>query len=70
MLQHDGHTFKPLYDVYQQHVAQITDEENAIRRRLMELISLVQVSNERIFTNSTTSDFVKMLPVLFFKNRI
>ena len=41
--QHGGHTFKPLIEVYDQHKMQITDEMNAIRRRLMELISLVQV---------------------------
>nr|NP_001071893.1 zinc finger protein [Ciona intestinalis]BAE93271.1 zinc finger protein [Ciona intestinalis] len=39
---HGGHTFKPLTEVYAQHVAQISEEESAIRRRLMELISLVQ----------------------------
>ena len=43
-LQHGGHTFKPLNEVYDQHMSQVSDEENAIRRRLMELISLVQVT--------------------------
>ena len=41
-LQHSGHTFKPLEEVYEQHVSQITEEVAALRRRLMELISLVQ----------------------------
>ncbi|KAK2574347.1 E3 ubiquitin-protein ligase TRIM37 [Acropora cervicornis] len=40
--EHSGHTFKPLDEVYDQHVSSITDEVAALRRRLMELISLVQ----------------------------
>lgn len=39
---HSGHTFKPLEEVYEQHVTQIKDEVAQLRRRLMELISLVQ----------------------------
>lgn len=39
---HSGHTFKPLEEVYDQHVTQIKDEVSQLRRRLMELISLVQ----------------------------
>ncbi|KAJ8722901.1 hypothetical protein PYW07_004081 [Mythimna separata] len=39
---HSGHTFKPLEEVYEQHVTQIRDEVSQLRRRLMELISLVQ----------------------------
>ncbi|KAG5885479.1 hypothetical protein JTB14_005070 [Gonioctena quinquepunctata] len=39
---HSGHTFKPLDEVYEQHVAQIKDEVGQLRRRLMELISIVQ----------------------------
>ncbi|XP_063821509.1 E3 ubiquitin-protein ligase TRIM37-like [Ostrinia nubilalis] len=39
---HSGHTFKPLEEVYEQHVTQIRDEVAQLRRRLMELISLVQ----------------------------
>lgn len=44
---HSGHTFKPLDEVYEQHVSQIKDEVAQLRRRLMELISIVQevVSN-------------------------
>ena len=38
---HSGHTFKPLEEVYQQHVNQIKDEVSQLRRRLVELISLV-----------------------------
>ncbi|XP_069672706.1 E3 ubiquitin-protein ligase TRIM37-like [Periplaneta americana] len=39
---HSGHTFKPLEEVYEQHITQIKDEVAQLRRRLMELISLVQ----------------------------
>ncbi|KAI8502867.1 Tripartite motif containing 37 [Branchiostoma belcheri] len=39
---HGGHTFKPLDEVYEQHVGNINEEVAALRRRLMELISLVQ----------------------------
>ncbi|XP_026831240.1 uncharacterized protein LOC105284425 isoform X2 [Ooceraea biroi] len=39
---HSGHTFKPLEDVYEQHVTQIKTEVGQLNRRLMELISLVQ----------------------------
>ncbi|KAF7286315.1 hypothetical protein GWI33_006044 [Rhynchophorus ferrugineus] len=39
---HSGHTFKPLEEVYEQHVTQIKDEVAQLRRRLMELISIVQ----------------------------
>ncbi|XP_076387093.1 uncharacterized protein LOC100879152 isoform X4 [Megachile rotundata] len=39
---HSGHTFKPLEEVYEQHVTQIKAEVGQLKRRLMELISLVQ----------------------------
>ncbi|TRY62611.1 hypothetical protein TCAL_08217 [Tigriopus californicus] len=39
---HSGHTFKPLAEIYDQHVAHIKEEVSLLRRRLMELISLVQ----------------------------
>lgn len=39
---HTGHTFKPLEEVYEQHTSQIKDEVAQLRRRLLELISLVQ----------------------------
>nr|CAI5829570.1 unnamed protein product [Callosobruchus analis] len=39
---HSGHTFKPLDEVYEQHVTQIKDEVAQLRRRLMELLSIVQ----------------------------
>ncbi|XP_023014574.2 E3 ubiquitin-protein ligase TRIM37 [Leptinotarsa decemlineata] len=39
---HSGHTFKQLNEVYEQHVTQIKDEVAQLRRRLMELISIVQ----------------------------
>ncbi|KAG1714255.1 E3 ubiquitin-protein ligase TRIM37 [Nymphon striatum] len=39
---HSGHKFKPLDEVYDQHVSQVKEEVSKLRRRLMELISLVQ----------------------------
>ena len=40
---HTSHTFKPLEEIYEQHVSHIKEEVSLLRRRLMELISLVQV---------------------------
>lgn len=42
---HTGHTFKPLKEIYEQHVSHIKEEVSLLRRRLMELISMVQVWN-------------------------
>ncbi|XP_057676925.1 E3 ubiquitin-protein ligase TRIM37 isoform X2 [Corythoichthys intestinalis] len=39
---HGGHTFKPLVEIYEQHVTKVKEEVTKLRRRLMELISLVQ----------------------------
>ncbi|XP_062869789.1 E3 ubiquitin-protein ligase TRIM37 [Trichomycterus rosablanca] len=39
---HGGHTFKPLAEIYDQHVNKVNEEVAKLRRRLMELISLVQ----------------------------
>ncbi|KAF7646366.1 hypothetical protein LDENG_00188750 [Lucifuga dentata] len=39
---HGGHTFKPLVEIYDQHVTKVKEEVTKLRRRLMELISLVQ----------------------------
>jgi len=39
---HSGHTFKPLDEIYDQHVGRVKEEVALLRRRLMELISLVQ----------------------------
>ncbi|XP_074869587.1 E3 ubiquitin-protein ligase TRIM37 isoform X2 [Carettochelys insculpta] len=39
---HGGHTFKPLAEIYEQHVTNVNEEVAKLRRRLMELISLVQ----------------------------
>ncbi|KAG0695212.1 E3 ubiquitin-protein ligase TRIM37 [Chionoecetes opilio] len=39
---HSGHTFKPLEEVYEQHTTQIREEVAQLRRRLHELVSLVQ----------------------------
>ncbi|KAG8122613.1 hypothetical protein E2320_018107 [Naja naja] len=37
---HGGHTFKPLAEIYEQHVTKVNEEVAKLRRRLMELISL------------------------------
>ncbi|XP_061155769.1 E3 ubiquitin-protein ligase TRIM37 isoform X2 [Syngnathus typhle] len=39
---HGGHTFKPLVEIYEQHVSKVKEEVAKLRRRLIELISLVQ----------------------------
>ncbi|CAH1404780.1 unnamed protein product [Nezara viridula] len=39
---HSNHTFKPLEEVYLQHMTQIKEELSGLRRRLMELLSLMQ----------------------------
>ncbi|XP_048838445.1 E3 ubiquitin-protein ligase TRIM37 isoform X3 [Brienomyrus brachyistius] len=39
---HGGHTFKPLAEIYEQHVSKVNEEVAKLQRRLMELISLVQ----------------------------
>ncbi|KAM9456536.1 E3 ubiquitin-protein ligase TRIM37 [Clarias gariepinus] len=39
---HGGHTFKPLAEIYEQHVNKVNEEVAKLRHRLMELISLVQ----------------------------
>nr|XP_056721480.1 E3 ubiquitin-protein ligase TRIM37 [Euleptes europaea] len=39
---HGGHTFKPLAEIYEQHVTKVNEEVAKLRRRLMELISLEQ----------------------------
>ncbi|KAF3706574.1 E3 ubiquitin-protein ligase TRIM37 [Channa argus] len=41
-IRHGGHTFKPLVEIYEQHVTKVKEEVAKLRRRLMELISLVQ----------------------------
>ncbi|XP_025092626.1 E3 ubiquitin-protein ligase TRIM37-like isoform X2 [Pomacea canaliculata] len=39
---HSGHTFKPLDGIYEEHAKKIVDELSQLRRRHVELISLVQ----------------------------
>ena len=63
---HTGHTFKPLDEVYDQHVALIKEEVSHLRRRLMELISLVQevehnVEVIRAAKGQAEEDFMKVL---------
>ena len=40
--QHSGHTFKPLEGIYEEHTKKVVDELCQLRRRHVELISLVQ----------------------------
>ncbi|CAH1998364.1 unnamed protein product [Acanthoscelides obtectus] len=47
---HSGHLFKPLDEIYEQHVTQIKDEVAQLRRRLMELISIVQEVEKNVET--------------------
>ncbi|CAH1993912.1 unnamed protein product [Acanthoscelides obtectus] len=47
---HSGHLFKPLDEIYEQHVTQIKDEVAQLRRRLMELISIVQEVERNVET--------------------
>ena len=41
-LQHSGHTFKPLDEVYEEHMSRINDEVTQLKRRHVELISIIQ----------------------------
>ena len=41
ILQHSGHTFKPLDEVYEEHLSGINNEVTSLKRRHVELISLV-----------------------------
>eukprot|EP00794_Sanderia_malayensis_P014324 gene14324-15813_t len=53
---HSKHDFKPLDEVYEQHVSSITDEVGALRRRLMELISLVQEVEKNVDSVRTAKE--------------
>lgn len=53
---HGGHNFKPLDDIYEQHVTKVTEEDTAIRRRLMELISLIQDVERNIESVRSTKE--------------
>lgn len=53
---HSGHTFKPLDDVYNEHVKKITEELNQLKRRHVELISLVQDVERNIEGVKTAKD--------------
>ncbi|XP_070573024.1 E3 ubiquitin-protein ligase TRIM37-like isoform X2 [Ptychodera flava] len=55
-MQHSGHSFKPLEEVYEQHVTQVSEEVTALRRRLMELISLVQEVERNVESVRTAKD--------------
>ncbi|XP_059829577.1 E3 ubiquitin-protein ligase TRIM37 isoform X3 [Hypanus sabinus] len=53
---HGGHTFKPLAEVYDQHVTKVNDEVAKLRRRLMELISLVQEVERNVEAVNSAKD--------------
>ncbi|KAJ8312899.1 hypothetical protein KUTeg_010272 [Tegillarca granosa] len=53
---HSGHTFKPLDGVYEEHVKKITEELNQLKRRHVELISLVQDVERNIDGVKTAKD--------------
>ena len=64
---HTGHTFKPLEEIYDQHVSHIKEEVSLLRRRLMELISMVQVNYFKLkCVQLRTSTLYTLLPVLHF----
>ncbi|XP_049769299.1 E3 ubiquitin-protein ligase TRIM37-like [Schistocerca cancellata] len=54
--EHSGHDFKPLEDVYKQHAVQIGDEVSQLRRRLLELISLVQEVEDNVDSVRTAKE--------------
>ncbi|XP_060082540.1 E3 ubiquitin-protein ligase TRIM37-like isoform X1 [Ylistrum balloti] len=53
---HSGHTFKPLDGVYEEHVKKVTEELNQLKRRHVELISLVQDVERNIESVKTAKD--------------
>ncbi|KAL1140618.1 hypothetical protein AAG570_000548 [Ranatra chinensis] len=53
---HSGHTFKPLEEVYEQHANQVKDEVSQLRRRLMELFSLIQEVEHNVEFVRTAKD--------------
>lgn len=56
---HEQHSFRPLDDVYNEHVKQIKNEMDQFKRRHLELISLLQdVVSWCFFRSSVTLFFV------------
>ena len=55
MFQHSQHTFKPLEEVYDANIVEITEQVAKLQRRHVELISLVQdvVSDDVLFDIDT-----------------
>ncbi|KAI0223232.1 E3 ubiquitin-protein ligase TRIM37, partial [Lamellibrachia satsuma] len=53
---HSGHTFKPLSDVYESHVSRINEEIIQLKRRHVELISLVQEVERNVDSVKTAKD--------------
>ncbi|XP_044926142.1 E3 ubiquitin-protein ligase TRIM37 isoform X2 [Mustela putorius furo] len=59
---HGGHTFKPLAEIYEQHVTKVNEEVAKLRRRLMELISLVQEVERNVEAVRNAKD-PRVLPI-------
>ncbi len=53
---HSGHTFKPLDEVYGHHASRIRHGVSALRRRLMDLISMVQDLERNVDTVRSAKD--------------
>lgn len=53
---HSGHTFKQLELVYETHLAQVKEEQQQLKSRLLELISLVQDVEQNVNTVRSAKD--------------
>ncbi|XP_055594428.1 E3 ubiquitin-protein ligase TRIM37-like isoform X2 [Uranotaenia lowii] len=53
---HSGHTFKQLELVYETHLAQVKEEQQQLKSRLLELISLVQDVEQNVETVRNAKD--------------
>ncbi|XP_062545141.1 uncharacterized protein LOC134211846 isoform X2 [Armigeres subalbatus] len=53
---HSGHTFKQLELVYETHLAQVKEEQQQLKSRLLELISLVQEVEQNVNTVRSAKD--------------
>ena len=59
LLQHSGHTFKPIDNEYDEHVRKVMDDLGLLKRRHTELISLVQdVVRQYITFSNCFSNFL------------
>jgi tripartite motif-containing protein 37 len=53
---HSGHTFKPLDEVYDEHVSRINDEVTQLKRRHIELISIIQEMERNVESIKNAKD--------------